>query len=84
MSLEGNGAHDHRDQAQREADRAAFAQTALLFNGKRIETAEDAAGFLGQPYGRLMYTRLQGAGGPALHALRNPQAHRRHAPHPLA
>lgn len=53
MSSEGDSTLG--DKAQREADRAAFAQSALTFNGKRIETAEDAAAFLGQPMGKFMY-----------------------------
>src|SRR5690349_16561792 len=56
MSSEGDHTNQpQRDKAQREADRAAFAQSALLFNGKRIETAEEACGFLGQPVGKLTY-----------------------------
>src|SRR5690349_3922685 len=51
MSSEG----DTGSQAEREAKRAAFAQAALTHNGARIETGEQAAAFLGQNFGKLMY-----------------------------
>lgn len=38
-----------------ESRREDFAATALLHNGKRIETFEDAAAFLDQPIGKLIY-----------------------------
>src|SRR5689334_12289528 len=53
MSSEGDSAHT--GQAEREAKRAAFAQASLTHNGARIETGEQAAAFLGQNFGKLMY-----------------------------
>ena len=41
--------------SQRESGQPDFASVALLHDGRRIETSEDAAAFLGQPLGRMIY-----------------------------
>jgi RNA-directed DNA polymerase len=53
MSSEGDSGQS--EQAKREANRREFAEAALLHNGRRIETSEDAAAFLGQPHGKMIY-----------------------------
>jgi RNA-directed DNA polymerase len=45
----------HNNSGQREPGQPDFASMALLHNGQRIETSEDAAQFLEQPHGRMIY-----------------------------
>src|SRR6185503_2797819 len=42
--------------SQRESGQPDFASMALLHDGRRIETSEDAAAFLEQPHGKMIYT----------------------------
>jgi RNA-directed DNA polymerase len=46
----------HNNSGQRD-----FAEAALLHNGSRIETSEDAADFLEQPHGRMIYMLYKAA-----------------------
>jgi RNA-directed DNA polymerase len=51
----GHNGSGHNTSGKRESAKTEFATQALLHNGQRIETAEEAAAFLEQPYGRMNY-----------------------------